>query len=291
MDIAAQTTSKNPEAATMLDRMPRLLATDSVLHCSLVEDQQKLGSFQRLYSLNSVSKYFVEDDDGMSLGKYTALLHDKVFLDSWSQLKEAVVEGGIPFNRVHGCHAFEYPRLDARFNQVFNTAMINHTTIVMKKILEIYNGFDENIKILVDVGGGLGITLDLIISKHQHIHGINFDLSHVIQHASPYPGVEHVQGDMFESASKGNAIFMKNCYDAIPQDAKVIIVEAVAPILPETSSAAKNISYLDALMMTQIPGGKERTKQEFLELAIAAGFNSVKFDCNVCNQWVIEFLK
>ncbi|KAI4296680.1 hypothetical protein L6164_036621 [Bauhinia variegata] len=211
MDIAAQTTSKNPEAATMLDRMLRLLATYSVLHCSLVEDQQKLGSFQRLYSLNSVSKYFVEDDDGMSLGNYTALLHDKVFLDSWSQLKEAVVEGGIPFNRVHGCHAFEYPR-----------------------------------------------------------------------------GCQWI---LYDWSDERCLKCLKNCYDAIPQDGKVIIVEAVAPILPETSSAAKNISYLDALMMTQIPGGKERTKQEFLELAIAAGFNSVKFDCNVCNQWVIEFLK
>ncbi|KAL5863221.1 hypothetical protein ACOSQ3_000735 [Xanthoceras sorbifolium] len=28
-----------------------------------------------------------------------------------SQLKDAVLEGGIPFNRVHGMHAFEYSGL------------------------------------------------------------------------------------------------------------------------------------------------------------------------------------
>ncbi|KAI4335101.1 hypothetical protein L6164_013780 [Bauhinia variegata] len=306
VDIATQITSKNPEAATMLDRILRLLATHSVLHCSLVEDQQKLGSFQRLYSLNSVSKYFVLDDDGMSLGNYTALVQHKVILDSWSQLKEAVVEGGIPFNRAHGCHAFEYLGLDAKFNGVFNTAMVSLTTMVMKKILEVYNGF-ENISTLVDVGGGLGLTINLIVSKYQHIHGINFDLAHAIQHAPPYPGVEHVKGDMFESVPKGDAIIMKwvlhdwsderclkvlkKCYDAIPQNGKVIVVEAVVPGLPETNAAAKNVSHLDIQMMTINPGGKERTKQEFIELATTAGFRAAKFDCYVYNQWIIEFFK
>ncbi|KAK0583392.1 hypothetical protein LWI29_036440 [Acer saccharum] len=129
------------------------------------------------------------------------------FLDSWSQLKDAVLEGGIPFNRVHGMHAFEYPGLDPRFNQVFNKAM-NNTTKVIKNILEIYKGF-ENVKQLVDVGGGLGVTLEAIAAKYPNIKGINFDLPHVIQHAPHYPGVEHVGGDMFESVPKGDAIFMK----------------------------------------------------------------------------------
>jgi len=105
-----------------------------------------------------------------------------------SELKDAIREGGVPFNRVYGTHAFEYPKLDSRFNEVFNTAMINHTTLVMKKILESYNGL-EGIKRLVDVGGGLGINISFITSKYPHIHGINFDLPHVIQHAPSYPGI------------------------------------------------------------------------------------------------------
>lgn len=105
-----------------------------------------------------------------------------------SQLKDAIQEGGIPFNRVHGTHAFEYPSLDLRFNQVFNTAMINHTTLVMKKVVECYRGF-EDIKRLVDVGGGLGININLITSKYPHIQGINFDLPHVIENAPSYPGM------------------------------------------------------------------------------------------------------
>jgi caffeic acid 3-O-methyltransferase len=103
-------------------------------------------------------------------------------------MKGAILEGGIPFNRVYGMHAFEYPVVDPRFNDVFNNAMVNTTTIVMKRILEIYEGF-KNINRLVDVGGGLGINIKLITSKYPHIHGVNFDLPHVLEHAPTYPGI------------------------------------------------------------------------------------------------------
>lgn len=106
-----------------------------------------------------------------------------------SQLKDALIEGGIPFNRVHGMHAFEYPGKDPRFNQVFNTAMMNDTTLVMKNILDAYKGFAQYLnQVIVDVGGGLGVCLRLITSKYPSIKGINFDLPHVIQQAPPIPG-------------------------------------------------------------------------------------------------------
>ena len=57
----------------------------------------------------------------------------------------------------------------------------------MKKILKLYKGF-EHFKQLVDVGGGLGVNLNLITSLYPHIKGINFDLPHVIEDAPSYPG-------------------------------------------------------------------------------------------------------
>ena len=65
--------------------------------------------------------------------------------------------------------------------------MINQTTIVIKNILKVYKGF-HNLEQLVDVGGGLGVTLNLITSTYPHIKGINFDLPHVLKHAPSYPG-------------------------------------------------------------------------------------------------------
>ncbi|KAK8695449.1 hypothetical protein V6N13_000610 [Hibiscus sabdariffa] len=200
------------------------------------------------------------------------------------------MEGGVPFDRVHGVHSFEYPGKDPRFNQVFNAAMINHTTLVLKKILDSYNGF-EQIGCLVDVAGGLGVTLGLITSKYPSIKGINFDLPHVIQHAPAYPGVQHVGGDMFESVPKGDVIFMKNCYNAIPEDGKIIVVEAVVPTVPEADAYSRGITQMDVLMMTQNTGGKERTKPEFEALASKAGFSGIRYECFVCNFWLMEFFK
>lgn len=83
--------------------------------------------------------------------------------------------------------AFEYHGTDPRFNKVFNRGMSDHSTITMKKILEDYKGF-EGLKSLVDVGGGTGATLNMILSKYPNIKGINFDLPHVIEDAPAYPG-------------------------------------------------------------------------------------------------------
>lgn len=130
--------------------------------------------------------------------------------------------------------AFDYHGTDPRFNKVFNQGMSNHSTITMKKILETYKGFD-GLNTVVDVGGGTGATLNMIVSKYPSIKGINFDLPHVIEDAPSYPGtlklketlkkfriqetkvlmfrinvgVEHAGGDMFVSVPKGDAIFMK----------------------------------------------------------------------------------
>ena len=106
-------------------------------------------------------------------------------------MKNAILEGGIPFNNVYGMHLYEYLGTDTRFNQFFNHVMFNHTTIVMKRILNYYKGF-EQFNQLVDVGGGLGVTLDIITSKYPHIKGINFDLPHVIQQAPSFSGKNSV---------------------------------------------------------------------------------------------------
>ncbi|XP_050249540.1 caffeic acid 3-O-methyltransferase-like [Quercus robur] len=303
--IVAQMPTKNPDAAMMLDRILKLLVSHSVLGCTVVADED-FGSFQRLYGLTPVSEYFVTNEDGVSLGPYTALAQDQVFIKSWSQLNDAILEGGIPFNRTYGTHFFKYTDLDPRFNKLFNVAMFNHTTIVIKKILESYKGF-EQLRQLVDVGGGLGVTSNLITTRYPNIKGINFDLPHVIQHARPYPGVEHVEGDMFENVPEGHVIFMKtilhdwsdeyclkllkNCYNAIPNDGKVIVVEAVIPTMPNISTAMKSTYQLDMLMMTQHTGGKERTQEEIMALATMAGFSGIKFECSVCDLWVMEFFK
>ncbi|CAI9109029.1 OLC1v1008761C1 [Oldenlandia corymbosa var. corymbosa] len=262
--IVAQLAMKKPAAASMVDRMLRLLSAHSVLTCDEVAGSGEDGSVhERVYGLTPVGKYFVENEEGFSVSHLVELHNDKVFMESWYELGDAVIEGGIPFNRVHGTHAFDYPSRDPRFNELFNKGMLCT---------------------LVDVGGGLGITLHKIISKYPLIKGINFDLPHVVRAAPSYPGMDHVGGDMFECVPGGDAIFMKmilhdwsddyclkllkNCFNALPEGGKVIVVDLILPEKPDSSPSSKGILSTDVLMMTVNPGGKEWSENEVRALAV-----------------------
>lgn len=82
----------------------------------------------------------------------------------------------------------EYVGKDARFCQVFKESMKEFNPIFMKEILESYKGF-EGLSSLVDVGGGDGSILKMILSKYPAVKGINFDLPTVIEKLPPYPGM------------------------------------------------------------------------------------------------------
>ncbi|RAL51504.1 hypothetical protein DM860_011006 [Cuscuta australis] len=304
--LAAQLPTANPDAAAaMLDRILRLLCTYSVLNCSL-RTLPDGGGVERLYSLAPVCKYLTRNADGVSMAPLLLLNHDKVVMESWYHLKETVLEGGIPFDKAYGTSAFEYHGTDPRFNNIFNLGMSDHSTITMKKILDDYRGFD-GLKSLVDVGGGTGATLKMILSKYPHIKGINFDLPHVIRDAPHFPGMEHAGGDMFESVPKGDAIFMKwichnwsdahclkllrNCRDALPDGGRVIVAEYNLPEVPDGSPATKNVVHIDLIMLAYYAGGKERTEKEFEALAKAAGFRGFRKVCCALNAWIMEFSK
>ena len=83
-EITAKLTTSNPDAASMIDRILRLLAAHSVVGCSVIIDEN--GNQQRLYSLTPVAKYFLLDEDGVSLGALLSMIQDKVFLESWFAL-------------------------------------------------------------------------------------------------------------------------------------------------------------------------------------------------------------
>ncbi|KAK4480541.1 hypothetical protein RD792_013618 [Penstemon davidsonii] len=304
-ELAAQIpTSNAEEASVMLDRILRLLATYSVLKSTLKTLPD--GGVERLYSLAPVCKFLTKNEDGVSMAPLLLMNQDKVLMESWYHLKDAVVDGGIPFNKAYGMCAFDYHGTDPRFNKVFNQGMSNNSTIIMKKILQTYNGF-EGLKSVVDVGGGTGATLNMIISKYPSIHAINFDLPHVIQDAPPYPGVDHVGGDMFVSVPKGDAIFMKwichdwsdehnlkllkNCYKALPANGKVILVECILPEAPDTGLSTRNAVHVDVIMLAYNPGGKERTEKEFQALAKSAGFKSFHKVSSAYNSWIMELRK
>ena len=82
-EIVAQMSTNNPDAPIVVDRMLRLLASHSVLSCSVVSDESAGSNGRRLYGLCPVSKYFITNEDGGSLGLLIAVMQDKVIMDSW----------------------------------------------------------------------------------------------------------------------------------------------------------------------------------------------------------------
>jgi len=104
--IVAHIPTTNPDAAITLDRILRVLASHSVLSCSVTTDEN--GKAERLYGLTPLCKYLVKNQDGVSLAPLVLMNQDKVFMESWYYLKDAVLEGSQPFTKAHGRNAFEY---------------------------------------------------------------------------------------------------------------------------------------------------------------------------------------
>ncbi|XP_065848120.1 caffeic acid 3-O-methyltransferase-like [Euphorbia lathyris] len=306
-EIAARIPTKNPDAPFLLDRMLRLLASYDIL---LVSESVSDGELKRVYSAAPICKFLTwnQSEEGESVAPLFLLHHDEVFMKSWYHLNDVILDGGIPFNRAYGMTNFEYLGTDQRFNKVFNQAMSNHTALIAKKILHVYKGFD-GLKVLVDVGGGNGVTLNLITSKYPQIKGINFDLPHVLADAPSFPGVEHVGGDMFISVPKGDAVFMKwilhgwsdeyclkllqKCWEAIPSKGKVIVVESVLAVEADKSNSVSTqiVFEQDMFMLAQTSGGMERTLKDYHNLAINSGFTGCQLICSAYNTWVMEFHK
>ncbi|TYH97936.1 hypothetical protein ES332_A12G275300v1 [Gossypium tomentosum] len=304
--IASQLPSQaNPKAPLVLDRILRLLATHSILTYSLVTNQAD-GQVDRLYGLAPVAKYFITSPSGGSLSPMLDLYQDKVTMDSWYHLKDAVLEGGSPFNKAHGVKTSEYMKKDPRFGSIFKAAMMDYNKLFVEEMLKSYRGFD-GLNSLVDVGGGNGFILHSIVSKYPTIKGINFDLPHVIDKSPSYPGIENVAGDVFKSVPKGDAIFTKwvlhhfedkqcvevlrNCYEALPARGKVIAVQTVIPEGPDANPLCKSVYPFELLSTTMNEGAKERTEKEFEKVEKDAGFSRLRVACCVYGFSVLEFCK
>ncbi|KAK2404218.1 hypothetical protein P8452_10011 [Trifolium repens] len=297
--------TQHSDLSNRLDRMLRLLASYSVLTSATRTTED--GSSERVYGLSLVGKYFVPDENRGSLASFTTFMCYPALLQVWMNFKEAVVAEDIDlFKNIHGVTKYEYMGKDKKMNQIFNKSMVDVCATEMKRMLEIYNGF-EGISTLVDVGGGSGQNVKMIISKYPSIKGINFDLPQVIENAPPLPGIEHVGGDMFASVPQGDAMilkavchnwsdekcieFLSNCHKALSSNGKVIIVEFILPEEPTATEESKLVSTLDNLMFITV-GGRERTEKQWETLSKLSGFSKFQVACRAFSSLgIMEFYK
>lgn len=79
--IASQLPTHNPDAPALIDRILRLLASYSILSCSVVDRDN--GLVERLYGLEPVCEFLVKNQDDASIAPLVLMNQDKVLMESW----------------------------------------------------------------------------------------------------------------------------------------------------------------------------------------------------------------
>jgi hypothetical protein len=207
---------------------------------------------------------------------------------TWSDLLYSVQTGEVAFDKSYGMPIFEYLSQHPDKGQIFDEAMTGIHGHETEQVLEAYDF--AGIQTLADIGGGNGSKIATILERNPHMQGILFDLPPVIQRALPdlearglSDRCQAVGGSFFESVPDGadayllrhiihdwddeNAItILTKCREAMHQDSKLLVIESVIPPGNDPFFG----KFLD-LTMLLIPGGKERTVQEYRQLFEDAG--------------------
>ncbi|KAF2611261.1 hypothetical protein F2Q70_00013408, partial [Brassica cretica] len=236
--------------------------------------------------------------DGKSMAPLILFETNHEMLAPWLSLSSVVsspVNGSHPppFDAVHGKDVWALTKDNPCFGEMINEAMACDARRVVPRIAGACHDLFDGVATVVDVGGGTGEAMGILVKEFPWIKGFNFDLPHVIEVAQVLDGVENVGGDMFDSIPKCDAVFvkwvlhdwgdedcikiLKNCKEA--NIGKVFIVESIIRDKKKTMMVEerdKKLEYvrlmLDIAMMAHTTTGKERTLKEWDFVLNEAGF-------------------
>ena len=274
IEVLADLTSTNGDA---LYRLLRALAS--------------VGIFSegppRAFSLTPLAELLRSDVAGSQ--RSLALMTGGQQFQAWGHIGHSIQTGKTAFEHLHGKPLFEFLAAHPAMAGVFDEAM---TSIHGRETAAILDAYDfSGIEVLADIGGGNGSNLTEILTRYPSMKGILFDLPHVVERARTLVETSGVSdrcqligGDFFVSAPAGAAAYLlrhiihdwddeksatilRNCRAAMPPRGKLLVVETVIP--PGNAPFAGKL--LD-LAMLLIPGGKERTADEYQTLYEQAGF-------------------
>ncbi|XP_023766446.1 acetylserotonin O-methyltransferase [Lactuca sativa] len=240
------------------------------------------------YALTPLSRLLTRHGK-QSMADFVLLESSPVMLAPWHKLSAMVLGSqNTPFEAAHGVDLWKFAAANPSHSKLINDAMACDARNAVRAVIEGCPEVFEGLKTVVDVGGGDGTALGLIVEGCPWIKGINFDLPHVVSVAPAWKGVEHVGGSMFDHIPKADAAYLmkvlhdwgdeecieilRKCREAIPQDTgKVIIVESIVG-LEENHDFEDVVLMLDMVMMAHTSTGKERTLEEWSYMFDEAGF-------------------
>ena len=274
VDELAEATSTNADA---LYRLLRALASKGIF----AEGEP------RQFSLTPLAEPLQSDVPGSK--RALALMSGDEQFHAWAEIEYSIQTGKIAFEKVYGKPIFDYLGENPDKARIFDAAMVGIHGRESNAILDAYD-FSE-IGVVADIGGGNGSQITGILQKHTSMRGILFDLPHVIERAKNQiesaglpDRCELVAGNFFDAVPEGADAYMmrhiihdwddeksltilRNCHQAMSSDSKLLVVESVIPLGNKPFGG----KFLD-LVMLLIPGGKERTEDEYRALLRKAGF-------------------
>jgi ubiquinone/menaquinone biosynthesis C-methylase UbiE len=241
----------------------------------------------RHFSLTSLAELLCSDVAGSK--RALALMSGDEQFRAWAEIDYSIRTGKVAFDKVFGKPLFDYLAAHPDKARNFDAAMVG---IHGRESSAILNAYDfAGIRVIADIGGGNGSQITEILKKHGNMKGILFDLPHVIErakekiHASGLQDrCQLVTGSFFDCVPPGADAYimrhiihdwdedkcltiLRNCHRAMQPTSKLLVIESVIPPGNEPFHG----KFLD-LVMLLIPGGKERTENEYRNLFERAGF-------------------
>ncbi len=264
-----------------LHRLMRALATVGVYA------EQPDGSFA-----NTPLSAELRSDSPASMRPLARTLQDPALWAAWGHLGHSVRTGENAFQALHGIDVWTHRQRQPERNAIFNDWMTAQSSLVADAVAAAYDFGGRSS--VVDVGGGHGVVLEAVLARHPHLTGTVFDRPHVVATAPTSGASESVAarwsavgGSFFEAVPPADAYILKSvlhdwpdepcveilrtCRRALNQDGVVLVVETVLGQPGHEVEAASS-----DLNMLVLPGGRERTEQEYAALFAAAGLRPTR---------------
>ena len=203
---------------------------------------------------------------------------------AYTHLGHSVRTGENAFLAAHGVDVWSYRATRPEENAVFNENMAAQTSVVADAVAA---GYDfSGLSTVVDVGGGQGRLLEAVLARHPHLTGTVLDREHVVPKTPSMPDLASrwsaLPGDFFVDVPRSDAYLLKWILHDWPDDRCVEILRVcrrglrpqgvvlVVEMLLGRPGYEREAAFSD-LNMLVMPGGRERSEEEYAALFDAAG--------------------
>jgi ubiquinone/menaquinone biosynthesis C-methylase UbiE len=218
-----------------------------------------------------------------------ALMNGEEHYTAYGGLIDSIRTGQPAFDQIFGKPVFDYLAEHPESARIFDAAMTGVHGAESQAMLDAYDFGGTGV--LIDVGGGNGTTISAVLKAYPLLRGILYDLPGVIERARntiTAAGLTErctlAGGNFFESVPAGADTYMmrhiihdwddekaltilRNVRRVIPPTGRLLVVESV--IRPGNDP---DFGKLLDLTMLVIPGGMERTEEQYQALYAQAGF-------------------